>query len=81
MVIIFDNYGPVLNASVKGHFQEDIETESMTIDTDGSGMAVFSTDNATTKGRCHLTFCVDSVTHPTLVYNAGDNVETCDSNY
>ena len=38
-------------------------------------------DASEAAGRCHLTFRVDGVTHETMTYDPGANVETSDKNY
>ena len=76
-VVILDNCGdPVSGALVSGTFTGDIN-ESGSDTTDDNGLAVIDTVG-TARPLKSLTFCVDSVTD-TLTYNAGDNVETCDS--
>ncbi|MCG8408391.1 MAG: hypothetical protein MI923_24585 [Phycisphaerales bacterium] len=76
-VRIVDNLGnPVANATVTGSFTGSFnETRSAT--TNSNGIAVLKTK----KRRWYpsFTFCVDNVTHGTLTYEPGDNVETCDS--
>jgi hypothetical protein len=77
-VTIYDNCGnPVVGADVTGTFSGDF-SEQLTETTDASGVAVLLTTTDVKKPS--FTFCVDAVTHATLTYNAGDNVETCDSN-
>jgi len=76
-VTIYNNCGnPVSGANVTGTFTGSYnETRSGT--TDGSGVAVITT---TTQVKSPAyTFCVNNVTHATLTYAPGDNVETCDS--
>ncbi len=77
-VTILDNQGnPVSNAQVTGSFTGDFnETQAAT--TNGSGVAVLTT-NGSKKGSVSFSFCVDNVTHATLSYDSGANVETCDS--
>jgi len=76
-VTIYDNCGdPVSAANVTGTFTGSYnETRSGT--TNESGIAVITTTAQVKKPS--YTFCVDSVTHATLTYAPGDNVETCDS--
>ena len=76
-VTIYNNCGnPVSAANVTGTFTGSYnETRSGT--TDGSGVAVITTTTQVKKPA--YTFCVDNVTHATLTYATGDNVETCDS--
>lgn len=76
-VRILDNLGaPVAGATVTGTFSGSYnETRSAT--TDSNGVAVLKTNKK--KRNPVFTFCVDNVTHGTLTYDSGDNVETCDS--
>jgi O-glycosyl hydrolase len=68
----------VSGATVTGTFTGTLsETQSGT--TDGTGTAVIQTVGKT-RDPGPLTFCVDSVTHATVTYEPGDNVETCDTN-
>jgi VCBS repeat-containing protein len=77
-VVIVDQFGvPVENATVTGTFTGDINYTGSD-DTDQDGRAVIQTGNK--RGVTSVTFCVDSVTHATLIYEPGDNVETCDTN-
>jgi hypothetical protein len=77
-VTIYDNCGdPVSGADVTGTFSGDF-SEQLTVATNGSGVAVFVTTAQVKKPS--FTFCVDGVTHATLSYASGDNVETCDTN-
>jgi len=76
-VTINNNCGnPVSGATVTGTFTGSYnETRSGV--TNSSGVAVITT---TTQVKSPAyTFCVNNVTHATLTYNAGANVETCDS--
>ncbi|NIS80348.1 MAG: hypothetical protein GTO14_09115, partial [Anaerolineales bacterium] len=76
-VTIYDNCGdPVGGADVTGTFTGDFN-EQLTETTNGSGVAVITTTTQVKKPS--YPFCVDSVTHATLTYAPGDNVETCDS--
>jgi fibronectin type 3 domain-containing protein len=77
-VVVKDNLGNVVQgATVTGTFSGTLsETQSGT--TDGTGTAVIQTKGKT-RNPGGLTFCVDGVTHATLDYAPGDNVETCDS--
>lgn len=76
-VTIVDHTGaPVSGASVIGTFSGSYnETRSAT--TNGSGVAVITT-SATAKGGVAFSFCIDDVSG-SLPYDAGQNVETCDS--
>jgi hypothetical protein len=77
-VTIYDNCGnPVAGADVTGTFSGDF-SEQLTETTDAFGVAVLVTTAQVKKPS--FMFCVDGATHATLTYNAGDNVETCDSN-
>ena len=77
-VTIYDNCGnAVSGADVTGTFTGDFN-ETLTETTDGTGVAVITTTAQAKKPS--YTFCVDGVTHATLTYAPGDNVETCDSN-
>jgi hypothetical protein len=77
-VVILDEFGaPVENATVSGTFTGDI-SDSGSDDTDQNGLAVIESGAA--NNVTSVTFCVDGVTHATLTYAPGDNVETCDSN-
>jgi hypothetical protein len=62
---------------VTGTFSGDFaETASGTSDAGGEATV---TTKASLKDPISYSFCVDSVTHATLTYASGDNVETCDS--
>jgi len=77
-VTIYDNCGdPVVGADVTGTFSGNF-SEQITETTDGFGVAVLMTTTQVKKPS--FTFCVDTVAHAALTYNAGDNIETCDSN-
>ncbi len=77
-VVILDESGvAVSSASVTGTFSGDID-ETVTATTNSSGLAVLET-TTTKKGGLNIDFCVDGVIHATLTYDAGTNVETCDS--
>jgi hypothetical protein len=81
IVSIVDNLGnPISGASVTGRFTDDFVESGVQDVTDSSGIAEFYT-LGTAKGRLHLTFCVDNVLRSGLVYNANENIETCNSNY
>lgn len=76
-VTIYNNCGePVSGAGVTGTFTGDFN-ETLTEMTNSSGVAVIVTSTQVKKPS--YTFCVDSVTHLTLAYSSGDNVESCDS--
>lgn len=77
VTIVDDQGGVVSGAQVSGTFSGDF-SETGAAGTDASGVA--TVDTATSrKGGISFTFCVDAVTHSTLSYAAGSNVETCDS--
>jgi hypothetical protein len=78
-VTIYDDCGnPVVGADVDGTFTGDFNETIYDITTNGNGQAVFTT--STQVKNPSYQFCVDDVTHGTLPYDSGDNVETCDSN-
>ena len=77
-VSLVDNLGsPVASANVVGTFSGTF-SETHSGFTAGDGTVTLVT-NATKKGGVSFTFCVDDVTHGTLTYNPGANVQTCDS--
>jgi len=67
---------PVAGATVTGTFAGDY-SGTRTASTNGSGVAVLVIGPK--GGRTVFTFCVAGVTHETLVYDATQNVETCDA--
>ena len=76
-VVIKDNLGaPVSGATVVGTYSGGV-TGSDSDTTDATGTATLF--SGVKKGLTSATFCVDSVTHATLTYDSGANVETCDS--
>ena len=76
-VRILDNYvDPVVNADVTGTFSGDY-TETISATTNAHGIAIFTT--TTQVQNPTFTFCVDDIVKDGLVYNSGDNIETCDS--
>ncbi len=76
-VTIADNLGaPVAAATVTGTFAGDFNGTRSGV-TSGSGVAVLTIGPK--GGRTVFTFCVDGVTHTTLLYDASQNVETCDA--
>ncbi|MHC4087536.1 MAG: CBM35 domain-containing protein, partial [Planctomycetota bacterium] len=78
-VTIYDDCGnPVIGADVDGTFTGDFDDTIYDITTNGNGQAVFTT--STQVKNPVYQFCVDDVTHGTLPYDSGDNVETCDNN-
>jgi hypothetical protein len=77
-VTIYDNCGgPVLGAEVTGTFTGSY-SQQLTGVTDSSGAVVITTSTQAKKPS--YTFCVDDVTHESLMYSPGDNIETCGSN-
>ena len=79
MTIVDECGEPISGAVVEGTFAGDFN-ETVSVTTDGSGVAVLVTDD-TKKGSIAFTFCVDDVTHASLSYAGIDNVETCDNNF
>ena len=75
-VIVHDDCGnPASGVDVTGTFTGDYsETLSGTTGADGS--VIITTLSETKKPSYN--FCVDSLSHGTLTYASGDNVETCD---
>jgi hypothetical protein len=77
-VTIYDNCGdPVSGADVAGTFTGAF-TEQLSATSNANGVAVITTTAQAKKPS--VAFCVDVLGHPTLTYNPGDNVESCDSN-
>ena len=78
-VDIVNNHGqPASNVRVEGSFSGDI-TEVTAGTTNANGrMTVESVRTA--KGKVSFTFCVDNLTHASLLYDANINKETCDTN-
>jgi hypothetical protein len=66
----------VAATNVDGTFSGSFD-ESPSETTASNGLATFETIG-TKKGKTAVTFCVDDIAS-TPAYNAGDNVETCDS--
>jgi hypothetical protein len=76
-VTVRDDCGkPVAGAEVTGTFTGDFN-EQLSSTTNTTGVAVITTSTEAKKPA--YTFCVDGITHSSLTYNSGDNVETCDS--
>jgi len=74
VTLVDDQGNPVGSATVTGTFSGDVSgTDSGA--TGGSGSVTLET--GPTKGRLNFTFCVDSVSHSTLTYDAGANAQTC----
>lgn len=65
-------------AEVDGTFSGDFNETFYDVPTNENGVAVFQTSAQVRVPS--FTFCVDDVTHSTLVYDPNDNVETCDTN-
>ncbi|MFO8007750.1 MAG: fibronectin type III domain-containing protein, partial [Candidatus Brocadiia bacterium] len=78
VVILDDGGAPVEGATVIGSFSGDVSESGVSDVTDATGLAVIEGKKA--KNLVSITFCVDNVTHSTLTYDSGANVETCDSN-
>ncbi len=77
-VMIIDDLGnPVSAATVSGTFSGDF-SESVSGTTDVQGEVTLTT-SAKQKEPVTFTFCIDNVTAPNLSYEAGSNIETCDS--
>jgi hypothetical protein len=77
-VVIVDEFdAPVESATVTGTFTGDI-SGSGSDETDANGLAVV--ESAAARNVTSVTFCVDGVTHATLIYDPEANVETCDTN-
>lgn len=77
-VYIVDSAGaPVANATVTGIFTGSYNETRSGI-TDGNGEVQIQTAD-TASGKISFTFCVDDVTHASLVYDPGANVETCET--
>jgi beta-glucanase (GH16 family) len=77
-VTVVDDLGmPVEEATVSGTFTGSF-TEGASGDTVANG-AVTLVTTGTQKGGVSFTFCVDSITHPTLPYDSGANAATCGS--
>ena len=76
-VVVKDNLGAAVSgATVTGAFSGGVTGTASAV-TDASGTAVL--DSASKKGLTSATFCVSNVTHSSLTYDSGANVETCDS--
>jgi hypothetical protein len=77
-VVIFDSLDATVNgATVKGTFSGDVNQSGLAT-TDDAGKAVIES-SWSTSGISNLSFCVDNITHESLGYTSGDNIETCDS--
>ncbi len=77
-VTIYDNCGDLVSgAGVTGTFTGDF-SEQLSGTTNSSGVAVITTTTQVKKPS--FAFCADDVAYLTLAYDAGDNVESCDSN-
>jgi PKD repeat protein len=78
-VMVIDNCGnPVANALVDGTFSGDYSESFVDVTTDANGQAVFTSTGCVKKPS--YSFCVDDITHSSLTYSSGGNVETCDNN-
>ncbi len=69
--------GAVTGAEVFGTFSGDVN-ESVSATTGADGIATLTTTQ-TIKGRLKFTITIDNVTHSTLTYDPGSNVESSDS--
>ncbi len=67
---------PVSNAEVTGTFSGS-HNQTLTVLTDATGVADFAT--TVKSNQAAFSFCVDSLTHASLSYDAAANLETCDS--
>jgi hypothetical protein len=77
VTIVDDQGNPVGSATVDGTFSGDV-SGSQSGATAGDGTVLL--EEGPKKGRLNFTFCVDDVTHGTLTYDSGANVQTCASN-
>ena len=72
---------PVQGATVNGTFSGIADglpfTKTASATTNASGVAVVN--GGKKKNAASLTYCVDGLTHATLVYDASGNVMTCDA--
>jgi hypothetical protein len=76
-VVVKDNLGTTVSgATVTGVFSGGV-TGTVSATTDATGTAVLN--SASKKGLTSATFCVSGITHASLTYDSGSNVETCDS--
>lgn len=76
VVAIVDNNGtPVANATVVGNFSGTF-VETVSGITQSNGQVILQTSGSK-KGSVIVNFCVNNVSHPTLVYNPSQNVITC----
>ncbi len=75
--IMNDGGAAVSGALVSGTFSGDF-TGSFSGTTDGAGQVTLVSGKRNIR-RPDFTFCVDNVTHGSQVYDAGQNVETCES--
>ena len=77
-VTVVDGSGsPVAGATVSGTFSGDLSASGSAV-TDANGVATISAKKTKT-AIGSFTFCVDNVTLTDYTYEAGDNVETCDT--
>jgi fibronectin type 3 domain-containing protein len=73
-IVVRDDLGALVqNATVSGEFSGDIDEPEVTGTTGQNGSVSFST-TATFKGTISLTFCVNSVSHPSLTGYSGSPV-------
>ena len=76
VTIVDENNNPVEGAEVTGTFSGDV-SGTQTVTTGADGKATFTITIKATVTT--FTFCVDDVTHASLEYDPGANVETCDT--
>jgi hypothetical protein len=77
-ITVRDNEGALVSgATVTGTFSDGY-IETLSAVTDASGVATILA-NGKVRGSFSVGFCVDDITHASLTYAPGDNVETCDS--
>jgi hypothetical protein len=74
VTIVDDQGNPVGSATVTGTFSGDVSGSAGGA-TGGGGSVTL--EAGPKKGRLSFTFCVDSVSHSTLTYDAGANAQTC----
>lgn len=75
VTVVDENGDPVANATVNGAFSGDV-SGNVSGTTDANGQVSFK---KTASGVSSATFCVTGISHASMTYNSGANVETCDS--
>jgi hypothetical protein len=78
VTVVDDLLQPAAGTMVQGHFTGGVN-QAVSATADVGGVAVL-TGSETKKGRLNVTFCVDALEQDGLVYEAGANLETCDTN-